>query len=439
MRYYHRQMDIDAQIRLSWGLLISLVIIAIPTFGWAFWYSFDGLSITDIALVSVAKIGAFGGMSMFAVSLILSARYSFYERFFGGLDKVYIAHRFFGTASVVLLVMHPVALSLRSALDDPGRAVSLWFNFQSLAVGLGLASLYGLTFLVVWSIKTRKSHEVFIFMHRLLGFFFVFGVVHAFLIGRTIGASNFMYWYLLVLSAFAVCSFIAYSLLGDILHRPVKYRVKTVKKHSGKILEITLRPKSRLIRFQPGQFVYANFAELEDQYHPFSVASAKHESTMRLSIRQVGDYTHSMSQLKTGDYALLKGPYGGFTFQAKPRQKQLWIAGGIGVTPFLSATRSLKHINDSGHIEMIYATADKKPFGLSELENVRHHNTGFHFTLFHQDTFGFVSLKLLDEHYKDLHERDIYVCGPPAMMHSIETEAHELGLEHKLHFEAFSY
>lgn len=146
-----------------------------------------------------------------------------------------------------------------------------------------------------------------------------------------------------------------------------------------------------------------------------------------------------MSQLKTGDYALLKGPYGGFTFQAKPRQKQLWIAGGIGVTPFLSATRSLKHINDSGHIEMIYATADKKPFGLSELENVRHHNTGFHFTLFHQDTFGFVSLKLLDEHYKDLHERDIYVCGPPAMMHSIETEAHELGLEHKLHFEAFSY
>lgn len=431
--------NLDTKIRWSWGLALSLVIVAIPMFGWKLWFSFEGLSTFDALTVALAKIGAFGGMAMFAWSLILSARYTFYERLFGGLDKVYLAHRFLGTASVVLLFLHPLALSLRGAGSDPLQALSLWVNFRSVAIMLGAVSLYGLIALVVWSITTKKSHETFIKVHRLLGFFFVFGAIHGFLIGRTIAASPLLYWYLLILSFLAVWSFVTYSLLGDILHRPLPYRVTKVKKLPHKILEISLKPERRLIRFQPGQFVYAAFPKLGWQYHPFSVASAKHESTLRLSVRQVGDFTETMKQLKVGDQAKLKGPYGGFTFQERPRRKQLWIAGGIGVTPFLSAARSLRHSNESGQVEMIYATADQQPYGYAELEKIKNHNTGFHVTMFHQDTHGFVSLRLLQEHFGDLADRDIYVCGPPPMLHSLLAEAEELGLTHKLHYEAFSF
>ncbi len=433
-------MDVDKKVTFNYGLLISLLIVSIPMFGWKFWYSFTELSTLDALLVSFAKIGAFGGLAMFAMSLILSGRYVFYEKLFGGLDKMYNAHRFFGTMSLILLCIHPLALNLIVNQGSIAESIIFWIDIREIGIFLGAVALYGLIGLIVWTILTKSSYETFIKVHRILGLLFLMGALHAFILGSVLSESSFLRLYLLLLVGAGTVTFIFYSIFGDLLHRPVKYSVLSVKSSPGDIIEIQMKPKTQSLRFSPGQFVYINFPDIDEhQYHPFSIASGKNDSVLRLVVKQFGDFTKQLNSLKPDYTAKIKGPYGGFTFFKSERKKQLWIAGGIGVTPFLSSARSLKQSTEVGKIEMIYATPDNNPFGMKELLNVEHRNKSFKVTHFHQEKFGFISLKLLNEHFKDLSERKIFICGPPVMIQTLVKEAENLGLSKNLQYEEFSY
>jgi predicted ferric reductase len=433
-------MDIDRKVHFNYGILISLLIVAIPMFAWKLWYPFTNLSTYESLLVSFAKIGAFGGFAMFAVSLILSGRYVFYEKLFGGLDKVYIAHKLFGTMSVILLFIHPFALNLLTFEGSLATAAVFWVDVRDLGILFGALSLYGLIGLIVWTIFAKVSYETFIKVHRFLGMFFLLGAAHAFMSGSVLQESLFMQVYLLTLTLIGAVTFISYSILGDIFHRPLSYHVRSINELPHDIIEIILKPKIKTLRFSPGQFVYVSFPGFEKkEYHPFSIASGKNDGELRFAIRKSGDFTSSLLAIKEDAHVNVKGPFGGFTFFAARRKKQLWIAGGIGVTPFLSGARSLRISTERGKIEMVYATIENEPYGLKELERIEEHNPSFNVTHFHQDTFGFLTLHALQEQFKDLHERVIYLCGPPGMIQAIEKEAETLGLRKNLHFEAFSY
>src|SRR5690606_30681716 len=121
-------------------------------------YDFAQLGAWRSVSVALAKIGAFGGMAMFAVSLILSGRYVWLDKLFGGLDKVYVSHRFFGTFSTALLLLHPIGLTL-SRHRTFAEMVEFWAGAGRLGIMLGALSLYGLLFLALWSIFSRARYE----------------------------------------------------------------------------------------------------------------------------------------------------------------------------------------------------------------------------------------------------------------------------------------
>jgi predicted ferric reductase len=293
--------------------------------------------------------------------------------------------------------------------------------------------------LIVWTIFSKASYETFIQVHRLLGLFFILGSTHAFLAGSVLAESQFLSIYLLVLTSVGVITFVSYSLFRDVFHRPLHYKIEAIKLLPSGITEVILKPRLHTLRFTPGQFTYVCFPEIDGNYHPFSIASGKNDGKLRFAIKQLGDFSSTVSSMKVGSKAYIKGPYGGFTFFSNRHKKQLWIAGGIGVTPFLSGARSLRRSTEKGKVEMIYASDDKNPYGLKELEKIEEHNPSFNVTHFHKDVFGFVSLANLQDQLKDLHDRAIYICGPPVMLQTIQSEAEKLGLEKNLHYEEFSY
>ncbi len=431
-------MDLDRKIQPSAGLFVSFLIIAVPMFGWKFWYPFTELSTIDAFIVSIAKIGAFGGLAMFAMSLVLSGRYTFFEKAFGGLDKVYIAHRMYGTAGLALLVLHPIALTLLT--NNPGVVSSVEFllGVNDLSILLGAVSLYGFVGLIIWSITTKASYETFLKVHKITGLLFIAGAIHAFATGSILEQSRFMAGYLGVLSVAGASTYVLYTLLGDALHRPYRYTVTSVKESNG-VVELIMEPRSMFIKFTPGQFVYVSIPDIDLTYHPFSIASGKFDGKLRFAIRMSGDYTRKLTSIHSDAKAYIKGPYGGFTFLQHKNKKQLWIAGGIGVTPFLSGARSMRRSHEKGMVEMIYASDDTNPYGLKELETIEDQNPAFNVTHFHKEKFGHVSLEVLQEQLKDLHERVIYICGPPVMMNVLKDEAERLGLSENIHTEEFAY
>lgn len=433
-------MQLTKHLKLSPGIILCLIVVLIPAFGWMIGYDFGAFGWQDVA-VTFAKIGAFGGAAMFAVSLILSGRYIFLEKLFGGLDKMYIAHRSLGSLGFILLLFHPVALTAL-VVSNRGLAAgaSLWLKVSDLGILLGPIALYLFVGLIIFSVFIKFRYETFVKIHRYLGLAFVIGMIHAFMAGSVLGGEGWLYWYMLVLTLLASATFIAYSVLHDLIHPSLTYKVVSIHNHLGHITEVVLKPRSRILRFAPGQFVYVQFKGLEeDGYHPFSIASGDKSSNLRLVIRQSGDFTKKVHDLKKGTKVKVKGPHGGFVFSHPRSKKQLWIAGGIGVAPFLSGAHSLPYHKHPHDIRMIYATADKKPYGLEELEKIKHEKHSFHVTLTHEDTFGHINLDMLSHNIKDIKEREIYVCGPPPMLQAIQEEAEKLGLTNRLHFEEFSY
>jgi predicted ferric reductase len=66
------------------------------------------------------------------------------------------------------------------------------------------------------------------------------------------------------------------------------------------------------------------------------------KDVLRLTIKASGDFTrHLFANLKAGTSAVVEGAYGMFNYKTGG-EKQIWVAGGIGVTPFLSFLRDLK-------------------------------------------------------------------------------------------------
>lgn len=437
-------MDVDRRMRLNPGYIVSLLVIGIPSFLWMRTVDFGPLDTPETILTVVLKTSAFAGMAMFAWSLVLSGRYKFLDTLFHGLDKVYVAHRFFGTASVAILLLHPLAYSLlefyREAIDDP---VAHFLGFKSWAFTFGRISLYGLILVGLWSIYAKAKHETFVLIHRSLGAFFVLGALHAFLMrgGTVLSSDPLMWWYMLLLSLLAIGTFIHYSLLADILHPYHSYKIKDVKELPGDVWELTLTAKYRLLSFKAGQFAYLSFQSLEEKgYHPFTIASGEHASDLQFYIKELGDATSSFDKLKPGQTVRVKGPYGGFTFDDKRFNKQLWIGAGIGITPFLSKARSLRSGRHRKEVELIYATGTKgEAFAAKELQAIEHQVSHFNYTLLNASQFGQKSLEDLAEHFAGVHDYAIYICGPPGMLRAYAKQAKEMGLEDRLYYEEFSF
>lgn len=433
-------MDVTKKVSFSYGYLISFAVIFFPAVAWFWGYNFEGDLFSSVS-TALAKIAAFSGTAMFAWSLILSGRFKVFDSLFDGLDKMYGAHRLFASLSIALLLIHPLALTL-SGLSDRGVGVlRLWIAFDSLALILGMISLYGLIIFGIWSITTKVQHETFLRVHRILGLLFVFGAVHAFLAGSVLESNAVMHWYMLVLSVTATVIFIHYSFLADVLHKAYAYKVESVTLLPGDVYDVRLRPKHRIIKFLPGQFVYIKFDRLAIHgYHPFTIASGKRSSQLQFMIKSFGDFTASLNQLKQGDAVSVKGPYGHFLMEDRRYEKHIWIAGGIGITPFYSKVRSLNQNKQWPRIDLLYATKTKnEAVVLRDLEKMQHSIRSFHVTHLRENKFGIISLKDVKDHFGTLDDCAIFVCGPPLMLAAYQKQAEELGIADHLHYEEFSY
>lgn len=432
------------KVRISPGIIASLLVILVPSLAWMVGYDFSDMSVLEVSGTFLKRAAGLGGMAMFAWTLILSGRYKFIDGMFRGLDQVYLAHRVFGTMVMVLLILHPLGYTfLYIAEQGTANLYQHFFGFYNTAVTLGRISLYGLLLVGVWSILTRVKHEIFIAVHKWLGMIFIIGATHAFMSGsESVLANNqFVFWYMFILTALAILTFLHYSILTDWLHPEYRYRVLSVRLLPGGVVDIVVRPKYRIASFKPGQFFYVAFDFMgSDDYHPYSVASSEDSTNMRFLVKQLGDYTNRLKDLRPGTTARLKGPYGGFTFDDKKHSKQLWIAGGIGVTPFLSKAHSLRFSKLTPEVTMFHFTKTKSEAADREvLDIIQKDHRAFDYKCLPENKFGIVSLEDIAKQLGQLDDYAIYMCGPPGMVKAYNSQAKEMGLDEQLYYEEFDY
>jgi predicted ferric reductase len=397
----------------------------------------QALSTPAGALRQLALVAGLCAYAAFATTLVLGARIRALERLFRSLDRMYLFHRRLGLAVGALLVAHPLLMAGSYAATPRMSAVALLRPDPGWRIFAGVVALALLAVVLAISLFVRLRHEVFLRVHRLFGLVFAVASLHVL---REGGVGNpAVDIYLGVLKAAGLAAWLYRSGLGRTLVRRHYYRVARVRPVHPSVVELSLAPVEDRLRFEPGQMAFVGLDDpaVGRELHPFSITSAVDEHELRLVVKAVGDFTNNLRDVYPGSWARIEGPYGGFWHNGAALPRQVWIAGGIGITPFLSMARS---IDASTHaIDLYYATEDAEAaVFLDELYTIADRQPTLRVIPIRADALGFLSARDVRAASGDLTRQHIFICGPPAMIDALSDQFAELGVPRDhLHYEEF--
>jgi predicted ferric reductase len=372
-------------------------------------------------------------------------RISFIEDLFGGLNYVYQAHHKVGALAFALLLLHPFLLAIRFMPENSSAAFALLYPYDISTLMAWLSLLIMFLFLVYTLFIRIKYHHWHV-LHLLSGLAFIFAILHVFTVSSDVSVNPWLAGYIAIICAGGLIAFLIRLSSYVIGVKRYQYQVINVTKLSKKVVEIELKAVGPKLEFNAGQFVYVNFydpheAEPNTESHPFSIASSTTDKNIKLVIKNLGDRTKDLQKLCHKAIAYLEGPYGRFSFRNTANRKQVWIAGGIGITPFLSMLRSLTPKDKKYEIDFYYCTETKKDaLFLGELKKIAKRFPKIRVNSHCDKEQGFISAQIIAQQVSKVAERDILISGPPQMQQSLKNQFTDIGVAAKnIYIEEFNF
>ncbi len=436
--------DMDNYIKKNVGWILIMVLAIIPVLRWFFVMPLN-FRFANIALIatSLGQITGILGMILFALNLIIASKFKFIDRLFFGIPDALNIHSKIGAIGFCLILFHPILLVAKYFYFSI-ESMAMFFIPQGFdAVSFGIYALVLMILIMVLTLYIKLKYQVWLFSHRFLVLAFVFAVLHSFLIQSDISRDLFLRYYILGFSFFALALSL-YNFLSDkIFFKALEYNIIRVQKLAENITQIELEPKYRALKFSPGQFVFVKFISdnLSSESHPFSISSNANNKNIELTIKGLGDFTKKIGNLKIGDKAFVKGPFGKFSFLEFPNKDQVWISGGIGITPFLSMARSLELGKTNQKVNLYYCVKNKsEAILLDELLQIEKNNKHFKVITWFSEEKGQITAEKIVELSNGFANKEIFLCGPVSFMDNLRLQFNKLGVKNiNIHWEKFSF
>jgi len=415
------------------GVAAIVVLAAIPLVLWALGGSLP-IRFASFASASrsVGQIAGLAGMALFAMGLIIEGRFRFVEPYFGGINRLYNIHHTVGALAFTLLLVHPLSLAAQYIPISVQYSMQFLVSLNDVAIDLGKAALALMAALLAITFYAALKHETWRATHRWLGFAFFFGGLHAFLVGSDVTRYKPLFAYMLALVVLGLGAWLWRAVLRLYTLREYPYRVADVKRINDNVVSIALAPEGKTFRHKPGQFAFVRFDGLGSRFesHPFSFTSASSDSHISFCVKAVGDFTSMLYLLKPGAAARLEGPFGVFSYTRGAFKRQLWIAGGIGITPFLSMVRSLKDEPDREYRIDLYYTVVKPSDAvmLGELKEIAARDSRFRVIEHFSGEQGYLTADAIAKSSDGVDKTSVFLCGPPPFMHSLTSQLRRLGV-----------
>ena len=210
-------------------------------------------------------------------------------------------------------------------------------------------------------------------------------------------------------------------------------KIKLIEKVNHDVLQIVTE-KPLNYTFIPGQAtdVSINKAEWQEEKRPFTFTCLPDKDYMEFTIKTYPSHqgvTNQLLQLKVNDELILHEVYGDIIYN----EEGIFIAGGAGVTPFISIFRHLKSQNLIGDNKLIVANKTKADIILvEEFKNLLGKN--FINVLSNENIDGYANGHITEDFLKaNLSDpnKNFYLCGPPPMMDAVEKMLANLNVNEK--------
>lgn len=171
--------------------------------------------------------------------------------------------------------------------------------------------------------------------------------------------------------------------------------------------------------FEPGQYVELTLmhphTDMRGYRRSFSITSQPGEKELRLGVKfyePSSSFKKALLSLPKGIEVQATGIYGDFVLPKDTNQKLLFIAGGIGITPFISHLGSL--VGDERDIVLLYFVSS--PDEIAYEKQLRKSGATV-YTLINEQ----LSEEIIARYVQDAAERTAYISGPPTMVASAKS------------------
>jgi predicted ferric reductase len=440
--------------RVFWGALVLLVLlwlVAEPTIFRS--TTFFGLRANMMQLTGIVAIGCM------SLAMMLALRPLWPHAWLNGLDKMYRLHKWLGISALGVSIIHwlwaqgprwAVGWGLlqrpvrgpRAAIENP---VAAWLASQrGVAEGMGEWAFYAAVVLIAVALIQKIPYGLFYKTHRLLA------VAYLVLVFHTIVLMKFSFWVLPVgwLTAVLLAggTWAALVVLARKVgaSRKVQGTITSMRYYAGvKALEVETEVQG-WPGHRPGQFAFAT-SDASEGAHPYTIASSWHKDSPGITfvVKELGDYTRLLREkLRIGQAVKIEGPYGCFTFD-DGRARQIWIGGGIGITPFIGR---MKHMTLADRdwpadqrVDLFHTTAEVDEEALDKLaSDAKSADVRLHVLIDARD--GLLTGERIRAAVPDWREASIWFCGPAGFGEAIKRDlsAHGFPVEQHFHQELFA-
>jgi predicted ferric reductase len=416
------------------------------------WVHHGGLEQLDTLggqLSAVGQLTALYGTYIALIQLVLMSRSPWLDQVFG-TDRLAAAHRWLGFACVWLLAGHVLFTTVGYALGDGSNVVVEFWTLITTYPYVLMALVSGGLFLAVAvsSVKAarrRLAYETWYGIHLYAYLAIALGFLHQLFVGNDFIHDPLAVAYWCALYVVAIGLILVFR-VGQPIRLSLRHRLRVsnvVTEAPGVIsIYVTGRELDRLA-VRSGQYFVWRFLTREGWWraHPFSISSAPNGAWLRITIKELGDWSKALQGVSIGTRVFIEGPYGVLTGARRTRPKVLLIAGGIGITPLRALLEALP--GAPGDLTMLYRVSDANDIVFrDELETLaRARGASVQFLVGSRDVVGDpLAAGSLARLVPDLLDRDVYLCGPVAMMDRVKASLRSLGLPGRhIHMEKFAY
>ena len=437
--------------RIQWSYLGLLLLLTI------LWWLADPLLPNGYEYFALRKVAInYTGvlaMGVMSVGMLLALRPVRLEPRLDGLDKSYRLHKWLGITGLALAIAHWLWVQgtrwavgwgwlvkpprgPREPVTDP---IEIFLRSQrGLAESIGEWAFYAVVVLVVLALVKRFPYRLFHKTHRLLALAYLALVFHSVVLTPMAYWSQPIGIVLAILMLLGSIGAVA-SLLGRIGHRrKVVGEIEALEHFSdNRVLKVTLCFQERWPGHSAGQFAFVTFSEHEGA-HPFTISSSwANDGRLKFMIKGIGDYTARLPQLlHIGAPVTVEGPYGCFEFSSG-KQRQIWVGGGIGITPFVARMQTLAVEPDGRKVDLFYSTAEPDTAFIQRLEHyAQAAGVKLHVLVSARD--GRLDVERICTAVPDWAQADIWFCGPAGFGQALREGFQARGLAEKdFHQELF--
>ena len=213
-------------------------------------------------------------VTVFAFNFLMATRARWVEKMFGGLDKMYLIHRRSGVIAVMLLLCHFIVVPRDLTEFTPGKPLG-FYAFILIIIGVILAAAP--------FFKKKIPYHKWINIHKLMGIFYVMGVIHGLMVNSLIKELPITRVYVFGMAFIGIAAWIYRAFLFRIFNKKLAYEVMSIFDKGHGMSEIQMRPASESLNFAAGQFAFFTFSSVSKrEQHPFTISSHPHEKHCEL-------------------------------------------------------------------------------------------------------------------------------------------------------------